>query len=94
MNGLGATGLGLPGRWISSESPAALVQEGVVVAAHQEEVVQCGWSAVVSGDYVVYIAPVPRPVAAVKLAVVVAYAKGSALGWRDVGDGGRVVQDS
>ncbi len=56
---------------VAGECPAALVQEGVVVAAHQDEVVEGGGSAVVSGDYVVDVAPLPGPVTAVELAVVV-----------------------
>ena len=46
--GLGTCGLGFTGDGVSRELPASLVQECVVVAAHENEVVQCGWSAVVS----------------------------------------------
>ena len=83
--GLGTAGLELAGVGVAGECPAALVQEGVVVAAHQDEVVEGGGSAVVSGDYVVDVAPLPGPVTAVELAVVVSEADGSPLVWCDVG---------
>ena len=84
--GLGTCCLGLAGVGVTSECPAGLMQQAVMVSAHQNEIVHCGGAAVVAGDDVVEVAPMPWPVTATELAVPIAGSDGPPLVGGDVCD--------
>lgn len=89
----GAAGLELASSWVAIDSPAVGMNQRVVESANQSQIAFVGFATVAHGLEVVDVAPVPRTVTVLELAMVVAYLNGPPEGNRYEPGRGADVED-